>query len=162
MADYQLTQTGAEVQAILDAVDDIQSDVGELQSALDGKVNTTDIATTSDLGLVKPDGSTITIDADGTIHSASSELVFLQGTVATGTIANSANWSKAVKEVITIPTGYTIASISPMITGSYSTYVDVHIVGLNGDFNNPAVVLVNRSGNSVSLTVAVYVIAKKG
>lgn len=32
MADYQLTQTGAEVQAILDAVDDIQSDVGELQS----------------------------------------------------------------------------------------------------------------------------------
>lgn len=39
------------------------------QSALDGKVNTTDIATTSNLGLVKPDGSTITIDADGTIHS---------------------------------------------------------------------------------------------
>ena len=32
MANYQLTQTGAEVQAILDAVDDIQSDVGELQS----------------------------------------------------------------------------------------------------------------------------------
>lgn len=32
MADYQLTQTGAEVQAILDAVDDIQTDVGELQS----------------------------------------------------------------------------------------------------------------------------------
>ena len=62
MADYQLKQTGAEVQAILDEVDDIQS-------ALDGKVNTTDIATTSDLGLVKPDGSTITIDADGTIHS---------------------------------------------------------------------------------------------
>lgn len=62
MADYHLTQTGEEVQAILD-------DVGTLQSALDGKVNTTDIATTSDLGLVKPDGSTITIDADGTIHS---------------------------------------------------------------------------------------------
>lgn len=39
------------------------------QSALDGKVNTTDIATTSNLGLVKPDGSTITIDADGAIHS---------------------------------------------------------------------------------------------
>lgn len=31
MADYQLTQTGAEVQAILDAVDDIQSDVDTLQ-----------------------------------------------------------------------------------------------------------------------------------
>lgn len=39
------------------------------QSALDGKVNITDIATTSDLGLVKPDGTSITIDADGTIHS---------------------------------------------------------------------------------------------
>lgn len=32
MADYQLTQTGAEVQAILDAVDDIQTDVGTLQT----------------------------------------------------------------------------------------------------------------------------------
>lgn len=39
------------------------------QSALNAKVNKTDIATTSDLGLVKPDGSTITIEADGTIHS---------------------------------------------------------------------------------------------
>lgn len=39
------------------------------QTALNAKVNKTDIATTSDLGLVKPDGSTITIDADGTIHS---------------------------------------------------------------------------------------------
>ncbi|MBQ2649816.1 MAG: hypothetical protein IJF82_20885 [Achromobacter sp.] len=40
-----------------------------MQTALDGKVNTTDIATTSDLGLVMPDGTSITIDADGTIHS---------------------------------------------------------------------------------------------
>lgn len=39
------------------------------QNALDGKVNTTDIATTSNLGLVMPDGTSITIDADGTIHS---------------------------------------------------------------------------------------------
>ena len=39
------------------------------QTALNAKVNKTDIATTSNLGLVKPDGSTITIDADGTIHS---------------------------------------------------------------------------------------------
>ena len=75
MDNYQLTQTGAEVQAILDAVDDIQSDVGELQSALDGKVNTTDIATTSDLGLVKPDGTSITIDADGTIHTVGGRVI---------------------------------------------------------------------------------------
>lgn len=39
------------------------------QTALNAKVNKTDIATTSDLGLVKPDGTSITIDADGTIHS---------------------------------------------------------------------------------------------
>lgn len=39
------------------------------QTALNAKVNKTDIATTSNLGLVKPDGSTITIDTDGTIHS---------------------------------------------------------------------------------------------
>lgn len=69
MADYQLTQTGAQVQAILDAVDDIQSALDDIQSALDGKVNITDIATTSNLGLVMPDGTSITIDADGTIHS---------------------------------------------------------------------------------------------
>lgn len=31
-----------------------------------------DIATTSDVGVVKPDGTTVTIDADGTLHSASS------------------------------------------------------------------------------------------
>lgn len=35
MADYQLTQTGAEVQAILDAVDDIQSDVTALETDVD-------------------------------------------------------------------------------------------------------------------------------
>ena len=39
------------------------------QTALNAKVNKTDIATTSDLGLVKPDGTSITIEADGTIHS---------------------------------------------------------------------------------------------
>lgn len=35
MADYQLTQTGAEVQAILDSVDDIQTDVGNLETDVD-------------------------------------------------------------------------------------------------------------------------------
>lgn len=39
------------------------------QTALDTKVNLTDIATTSDLGLVIPDGTSITVDADGTIHA---------------------------------------------------------------------------------------------
>lgn len=35
MADYQLTQGGAEVQAILDSVDDIQSDVTALETDVD-------------------------------------------------------------------------------------------------------------------------------
>ena len=39
------------------------------QTALNAKVNKTDIATTLELGIVKPDGSSITIDTDGTIHS---------------------------------------------------------------------------------------------
>ena len=39
MADYHLTQTGAEVQAILDEVDDIQSDITSLQTAVGGKAS---------------------------------------------------------------------------------------------------------------------------
>lgn len=35
MADYVLTQTGAEVQSILDSVDDIQTDVGNLETDVD-------------------------------------------------------------------------------------------------------------------------------
>lgn len=48
MADYQLTQTGAEVQSILDAVDDIQTDVttleedvGTLQTDMESKSSVT-------------------------------------------------------------------------------------------------------------------------
>ena len=107
---YQLTQTGAQVQAILDAVDDIQSDVGELQSALDGKVNTTDIATTSDLGLVKPDGSTITIDADGTIHSVGGgEITFTK--TSTVTTVNSFK-ARVVDGFIIISYAFSVASVT--------------------------------------------------
>lgn len=41
MADYHLTQTGAEVQSILDAVDDIQTDVGALQTDMESKSSVT-------------------------------------------------------------------------------------------------------------------------
>ena len=47
-----------------------------------GIVNKTDIATTSALGLVKPDGDTVAIDADGTIHSQSGNFYFSNKTVA--------------------------------------------------------------------------------
>lgn len=39
MANYQLTQTGAAIQSILDAVDDIQSDISSLQTAVGGKAS---------------------------------------------------------------------------------------------------------------------------
>lgn len=41
MAEYQLTQTGAEVQAILDSVDDIQTDVDTLQTDMASKSSVT-------------------------------------------------------------------------------------------------------------------------
>jgi len=90
-----------------------------------------------------------------------SEFVHLYNTTTTGTIANNANWYKAVSDMVAVPSGYKIVSITPMITGSYSTYVDIHIVGLNNNLNNPAVVLINRSGSALSFTVAVHVVAEK-
>lgn len=74
------------------------------QTALNAKVNKTDIATTSDLGLVKPDGSTITIDADGTIHSmggsggGTSIYYFYQQTVS---VASSAEILRISSNLIT-------------------------------------------------------------
>lgn len=41
-----------------------------ITDALGGKVGTTDYATSAAAGIVKPDGVTTTVDADGTIHAA--------------------------------------------------------------------------------------------
>lgn len=50
-----------------------------ITDALGGKVGTTDYATTSTAGIVKPDGVTITVDADGTIHAINTDLTSWYG-----------------------------------------------------------------------------------
>jgi len=103
MAGYQLSKTGPQINQIL-------QDVGELQSALDGKVNTTDIATTSDLGLVKPDGTSITIDEDGTIHSVGGgEITFTK--TSTVTTVNSFK-ARVVDGFIIISYAFGVASVT--------------------------------------------------
>lgn len=103
------------------------------QSALDGKVNTTDIATTSNLGLVKPDGTSITIDADGTIHSmggsggGASIYYFYQQTVSVASSAEILRISSGLITANTIVLECTFANPSA-ISGdvswtSYNGYI---------------------------------------
>lgn len=67
-----------------------------------GIVNKTDIATTSALGLVKPDGDTVTIDADGTIHSDSGNFYFSNKAVAASAwVADTTYEDYPVKATVT-------------------------------------------------------------
>lgn len=50
-----------------------------ITDALGGKVGTTDYATAATAGIVKPDGVTITVDADGTIHAINTDLTSWYG-----------------------------------------------------------------------------------
>ena len=50
-----------------------------ITGALGDKVGTTDYATASTAGIVKPDGVTITVDADGTIHAANVDVTSWYG-----------------------------------------------------------------------------------
>lgn len=87
MADYQLTQTGAEVQAILDAVDDIQSDVGELQSDI------------SSLQTAVGGKASVAISATVTLASASwtaSGSLFTQAVSVSGLLATDTPFCQAV------------------------------------------------------------------
>ena len=54
----------------LATIDDIPTKVSELEND-SGFIDSVPIATTSSAGAVKPDGTTITVDQDGTIHGAS-------------------------------------------------------------------------------------------
>ena len=76
---YEEEQRARNVEEILDAaITNEESRATNIESQLDNsitllgenKVNKTDKATTSALGLVKPDGTTITIDSSGTIHAS--------------------------------------------------------------------------------------------
>ena len=87
MADYQLTQTGAEVQAILDAVDDIQSDVGELQSDI------------SSLQTAVGGKASVAISTTVTLASASwtaSGSLFTQAVSVSGLLATDTPFCQAV------------------------------------------------------------------
>lgn len=67
MTDYQLTQTGAEVQAILDAVEDIQTDVGDLT-----ELTTTDKTSLVDaINEVLTDVGTLQTDVDAKLSPIS-------------------------------------------------------------------------------------------
>lgn len=50
-----------------------------ITAALGGKVGTTDYATAATAGIVKPDGVTTTVDADGTIHAANIDVTSWYG-----------------------------------------------------------------------------------
>lgn len=50
-----------------------------ITDALGGKIGTTDYATAATAGIVKPDGVTITVDADGTIHAANIDVTSWYG-----------------------------------------------------------------------------------
>lgn len=50
-----------------------------ITDALGGKVGTTDYATHATAGIVKPDGVTTTVDADGTIHAINTDLTSWYG-----------------------------------------------------------------------------------
>jgi hypothetical protein len=50
-----------------------------ITDALGGKVGTTDYATAATAGIVKPDGVTTTVDADGTIHAANIDVTSWYG-----------------------------------------------------------------------------------
>lgn len=86
MADYQLTQTGAEVQAILDAVDDIQSDVGELQSDI------------SSLQTAVGGKASVAISTTVTLASASwtSGTLYTQAVTVSGLLATDVPFCQAV------------------------------------------------------------------
>jgi len=106
-----------------------------------GIVNKTDIATTSALGLVKPDGNTVTIDADGTIHSQSSGF----GGIEMHGVDLAANaWSNKT-QTVTIST-YAIAT---------SDFLSVPQIETSSEYSASGVVLssatVNVSAHTASL-----------
>lgn len=78
MADYYLTQTGPEVQDILDSVGDLSDLVTTDKDTVVDAINevagmSPEIATVSTPGIVQPDGDSISVDVDGIISVASVE-----------------------------------------------------------------------------------------
>ena len=100
MADYQLTQTGAEVQAILDAVDDIQTDVGNLETSvgtLQGDMTTAQGDITS-LQTAVGGKASVAISTTVTLASASwtSGTLYTQAVTVSGLLATDVPFCQAV------------------------------------------------------------------
>ena len=65
-----LTGLSTSTNSAVVATDTITTGIGKLQAQVNNKVDKTSIATTSTAGLVKPDGTSITIDSNGTISAS--------------------------------------------------------------------------------------------
>ena len=66
----KLTGLSTSTNSAVVATDSITVGIGKLQAQVNNKVDKTSIATTSTAGLIKPDGTTITITNDGTISAS--------------------------------------------------------------------------------------------
>lgn len=100
MADYVLTQTGAEVQSILDSVDDIQTDVGNLETsvgALQGDMTTAQ-GDISSLQTAVGGKASVAISATVTLASASwtSGTLYTQAVTVSGLLATDVPFCQAV------------------------------------------------------------------
>ena len=100
MADYVLTQTGAEVQSILDSVDDIQTDVGNLETSvgtLQGDMTTAQ-GDISSLQTAVGGKASVAISTTVTLASASwtSGTLYTQAVTVSGLLATDVPFCQAV------------------------------------------------------------------
>lgn len=112
MADYQLTQTGAGVQAILDAVDDIQTDVGALQTAVGGKASVA-ISTTVTLASASWTSGTLYTQAVTVSGLLATDVPFCQAVCDDETDAEA--WGAIIKAVPTADTLTFTATEAPSV-----------------------------------------------
>ena len=119
MAEYQLTQTGAQVQAILDAVDDIQTDVdtlqtdvGSLQTAVSGKASVA-ISTTVTLASASWTSGTLYTQAVTVSGLLATDVPFCQAVCDDATDAEA--WGAIIKATPTANTLTFTATETPSV-----------------------------------------------
>ena len=119
MAEYQLTQTGAQVQAILDAVDDIQTDVdtlqtdvGSLQTAVSGKASVA-ISTTVTLASASWTSGTLYTQAVTVSGLLATDVPFCQAVCDDATDAEA--WGVIIKAVPSADTLTFTATEAPSV-----------------------------------------------
>lgn len=151
MADYALSYSGSQVESKLGQVDTNATAIGTLtnlttteKSNLVGAVNevntkATAIATTSALGRVKPDGTSITADNDGTIHGIS-------GITLTELWTNSAPTSSFSAQSVSVDlSNYDVFLIRYLIVDNATTYVNGYVLTAGGEQRH---MVINRTNSS--------------